>query len=129
MTDARPGRATFVSMRTRHPGGFTIVEALVATVMFGVAGATLVASLAVMRAVRVRGLAEFAVARAASDHRAMLAHRACSAADTSGVLTTVDAVEHRWSATRVPEGWRWVDSVFTPGARQSAALAGSIRCR
>ena len=116
-------------MRFAQPKGFTIVEALVATMMFGVAGATLVASLAVMRALRTRGLAETAVARSAADHTALLAQRGCGAGDTAGTSRMAEAAENRWVATRTAEGWQWADSVITPGARQVATLAGSVRCR
>lgn len=129
MTLARLFGATFVPMRSAHPKGFTIVEALVATMILGVAGATLVASLAVMRALRTRGQAETAIARSVADHTALLAHRGCAAGDTAGISRTADAVENRWVATRAAEGWRWADSVFTPGARQAATLAGSVACR
>lgn len=128
MTEVRPRGATFETMRTLHRNGFTIVEALVATVMFGVAGATLVASLTVMRALRMRALAELAVAEAAANHAALLARRPCSAADTSGA-SLERAVQYRWSAARSPEGWRLVDSVATAGARETAALTGYIACR
>ena len=113
-------------MRHGPRAGFSIVEALVATVMMGIAGGLLSAAFTVATAARRSALRDTDAALALRTRVALLARRPCSAGDTAGVEvhgpTTV-----AWSAHRTESGWSFTDTVSVAGAAPLRA-AGTVPC-
>ena len=117
--------ALHVARGTRS--GFTIVEALVATMIMGVAGGMLAAAFTVTTAARRRATLDRHTAVQVHERIALLSRRPCSAADTSG-SGTLGAATHWWRATRIANGWAFTDSVTVPGAPARSAIAGTVAC-
>ena len=66
-------------MHTAHPSAFTIVEALVATAVVGIASAAFAVSLAANSLIRARAGARVAAAQFMAARVALLAVRSCAA--------------------------------------------------
>ena len=97
-----------------RPRGFSIVEALVATMLVGVASTILASALTVRTAARREGALDAAAARALADLLRALAARPCWAADTSAELTretSAGTALVRWQARRSGSGWAFAESV------------------
>jgi type II secretory pathway component PulJ len=107
--------------------GFTVVEALVATMIMGVAGGMLAAAFTVTTAARRRAALDTQTSIQVQERIAFLSRRPCSAADTSG-SGTAGAATHWWRATRVADGWTFTDSLAIPGAPPRPASAGTVAC-
>lgn len=107
--------------------GFTIVEALVATAIVGIAATALAASLTATGAMRARAAARNLVAAIARAQVAELSGRACAAPDTGGVISVGGAVG-TWAAQRAGAGWAFSDSVRA-GRADVVLFAGSVACR
>jgi type II secretory pathway pseudopilin PulG len=107
--------------------GFTIVEALVATMIMGVAGGMLAAAFTVTTAARRRAALDVQSAVQAHERIALLSHRPCVAPDTSGSGSHGAALTW-WRAARVPAGWSFSDSVSLPGVPPRPASSGVVAC-
>ncbi|MDQ8165451.1 MAG: type II secretion system protein [Gemmatimonadota bacterium] len=115
--------------------GFSIVEALVATILVGVAS-TLLASALTVRTVARRGAArDAAAAGALGDLLRVLAARPCLAADTSAESTRETAMgkaDVRWHARRAGAGWAFAESVSvrlgSDDGRSVVATEGRVPC-
>jgi type II secretory pathway pseudopilin PulG len=117
-------------MRTRthyNRRGFTIVEALVATMIMGVTGGMLAAAFTVTTAARRRAALDVQSAVQTYERIALLSHRRCSAPDTAGSGAHGAALIW-WSATRVTGGWSFADSVALPGAPSRPVSTGVVAC-
>lgn len=95
--------------------GFSIVEALVATALVGVASAALAAALTVRTALRRQAGRDAVAARVLHEVSATLARRPCTAVDTSAAQRVVGA-DVRWQARRVASAWEFLQSVEVGGA-------------
>jgi type II secretory pathway pseudopilin PulG len=122
-------------MRTSLPApklacqsGFSIVEALVALAMMGIAGGLLAATFTVTLAARRSAALDVHSAAVVRTRIAVLARRPCSAADTSGV-DQLDGAVDTWSARRTESAWEFSDSLAIPGVAARAPLSGRVRCR
>jgi type II secretory pathway pseudopilin PulG len=107
--------------------GFSIVEALIALALMGVAGGLLAATFTVAGAARRSAALQAQGAAVLRTRIALLSRRPCSAADTSGV-DQVGGARDAWRAQRVDAGWEFTDSVAVPGAAPKT-LTGRVRCR
>jgi len=107
--------------------GFTVVEALVATAIVGIAAAALAASLTATGAVRARATARNRAAAIARGQVAELSGRACAAPDTAGVIAVAGATG-TWEARRAGAGWTFSDSVRS-GRDDVVRFDGSVTCR
>jgi type II secretory pathway component PulJ len=107
--------------------GFTVVEALVATMIMGVAGGLLAAAFIVTTAARRHAALDMQTAVQVRERIAHLSRRPCAAADTAGTAAHGNALIW-WRASRVPEGWSFADSVALPGAPPRPAATGRVAC-
>ena len=106
---------------------FTVVEALVATAVIGVASAALAAAFTATGSLRARAAIRVAAATLPRARIASLAARSCAAPDTAGGIA-VSGLRGTWVARRTGAAWTFSDS-----ARASTADAfrfdGSVSCR
>jgi type II secretory pathway pseudopilin PulG len=114
-------------------GGFSIVEALVATMLVGVASTLLAAALTVRTAARRQSARDAVAAHALSDVLSTLARRPCTAADTaaeSALETAAGTARVRWAALRSRAGWSFTETLFVaaPGRRTVVATQGRVPC-
>lgn len=116
--------------------GFSIVEALVAMILVGVASALLAAALTVRTVARRDAARDATAAAALIDLLGMLAARPCMAADTSAEATRETAMgsaQVRWHARRSGAGWAFAESVSVrAGAGNGSnviATEGRVPCR
>jgi type II secretory pathway pseudopilin PulG len=107
---------------------FTIVEALVAIAMMGIAGAFLAAAYTVTTAARRSAVLDARSADAVHLRIAFLSRRPCAAPDTSATVLNGRVME-AWRARRSGSGWNFVDSVAMPGAPPRASVTGTVPCR
>ena len=114
-------------MQTSSRSAFTVVEALVATMIMGVAGALLAAALTVTTAARRRASLDVRTAALVHERVAVLARRPCAAADTTGTAQVGNATAW-WTARRVGSGWAFAESVRVPGAAARPAQTGLVSC-
>lgn len=119
-----------------RPRGFSIVEALVATMLVGVASALLASALTVRTVARRDAARDATAAAALGDLVGVLAARPCLAADTSAESTRETAMGTalvRWHARRAGAGWAFAESVSVRvGARNGSdvvATEGRVSCR
>jgi len=113
-------------MHTHSRFAFTIVEALVALAVVGIASAALAVSLAASGSLRRRATARLATGQALGARLAMLAARPCTAADTNGVVTAGGITEW-WTARRVGAGWAFTDSIGSSTAMETRT-SGAVSC-
>lgn len=106
---------------------FTIVEALVATTIVGIASAALAVSLAASSHLRSRAAARIAAAQIAAQRTGFLSARACAAPDTDGVTAAARGTEV-WRARRSAGGWTYSDSI-TVAPAFTLHTAGTVACR
>jgi type II secretory pathway pseudopilin PulG len=111
--------------RTRS--GLTIVEALIATALMGVAGSMLAASFTVAGTARRNAARDARAAQALRERIAVLSRRPCAAPDTAGVDASGGATVF-WTAHRAESAWRYSDSVIVPGAVPHAPDGGLVPC-
>ncbi len=112
---------------TARTTGFSIVEALVATMLVGVASTLLASALTVRTVARRHSARDAAAARALGDLIATLAARPCTMADTSAVGTRETAAGTaliQWHAHRSAAGWAFAESVSIGAG--SAASSGVV---
>lgn len=112
--------------RNGAPPAFTLVEALVAIVLVGMAGAALAASFTTGSALRGRATVLTSAAGIAHSRIAALASRSCAAADTSGT-TVARGASGSWTARRDGAGWAWSDSLRA-GQAVPIRLEGTVTC-
>lgn len=112
--------------RNGPPPAFTLVEALVAIVLVGMAGAALAASFTTGSALRGRATVLTSAAEIAHSQIAALASRSCAAADTSGT-TVAPGASGSWTASRAGAGWAWSDSLRA-GQAVPIRLEGAVTC-
>jgi len=106
---------------------FTIVEALVAATIVGLASAALALSLAASGTLRQRASARTGAAELTVGRVATLGARGCSAADTSGT-TASHTLTERWGAQRAGAAWIYADTIA--GAPIATVhLFGAVACR
>lgn len=110
-------------MTTTNRSAFTLVEALVATAVIGVAGATLAAVLGGTAVMRARALADARAAQLFRERIGTLAVRACNAADTQA-----SSPPERWHARRVAGAWVYADTITVAPAPRVVSLQGSVSC-
>jgi type II secretory pathway pseudopilin PulG len=108
--------------------GFSIVEALVAIAMMGVAGGFLAAAFTVSTVARRRAELDSRTAALVHERVASLARRSCALADTSG-SSSAGASREWWTARRAESGWIFSESVVVAGVPPRAALTGAVPCR
>jgi type II secretory pathway pseudopilin PulG len=106
---------------------FTIIEALVATAMLGVAGASLAATLTVVATVQNRAALRAATAAAGGRRLNALVRRPCTAPDTAGA-DAAGPVLDAWTARRTGGSWVFADTLRAPGA-PAAVIGGTVPCR
>ena len=114
-------------MSQRTFPGFTVVEAVIAIALLGVAGASLASAMAASTAIRTRAKARDGAAAGLADRLAQLARRPCSAADTAGVDRRNGIAEH-WSAKRTIPGWAAVETVQVAGIQEAAVMTVIVAC-
>lgn len=114
-------------MNRPERGAFSIVEALVATAMLGIAGSALVVALGVAGSIRARGAADSGAAAATADRIALLARRPCASADTSATERR-GALTDRWAARHDAAGWAFAETVSAAGATTPGTAAGVVTC-
>ena len=114
-------------MRHSNRNAFTIVEALVALVVVGIAGTAWAASLAANGALRSRASARVVAGRLVAARIAALAARSCAAADTGGVASAGTATE-AWSAQRDGGRWSYSDSISV-APTLAVRVGGAVACR
>jgi prepilin-type N-terminal cleavage/methylation domain-containing protein len=107
--------------------GFSLVEALVALALFGVAAGLLAGAMTVTVAARRRAELERHTSVAVHERIALLARRPCAAADTGGA-PAAGATREWWSATRSGGAWVLVDSIATVGTAPRSAVRGEVAC-
>lgn len=112
---------------TTNPSAFTIVEALVATTILGIASAALVASLAANSHLRSRASAKTTAAQLSAERIGFLAARACTAPDSAGA-TGGAAASELWTARRSAGGWKYTDSIAVAPAF-TFQIDGTVACR
>lgn len=110
-------------MTTTNRTAFTLVEALVATAVIGVAGATLAAVLGGTAVMRARADADARAAQLFRERIGSLAVRACTAADTQ-LLSPVE----QWRARRVAASWLYSDTVHVTPAPRVVSMRGAVAC-
>lgn len=108
--------------------GVSVVEALVAVSLLGLAGTSLAASFSVVARADTAARVALAAADAARERVALLSARSCGASDT-GASMLAGAARTTWRANRVPEGWAWFDTTTIPARAHRVVLAGTVRCR
>ena len=106
---------------------FTIVEALVATTIIGIASAALAISLAANSRLRGRAAARIVAARVATERLGFLSARPCAAADTAGTASSAGTSE-AWTARRTAGGWTYTDSIAIPPTFHFRS-EGAVPCR
>lgn len=118
-----------------RPTGFSIVEALVATMLVGVASALLASALTVRTVARRDAARDATAAAALGDLLGLLAARPCVAADTSAESTRETAMGTalvRWHARRSGAGWAFAESVSvrvgTGAGSDVVATEGRVPC-
>ncbi len=108
--------------------GFSVVEALAATTMLGVAGAMLAAGFGVIGAARARAGLRSGAAILAGERLSLLSRRPCEARDTSGEGRAGTAVS-RWAAERTAGGWTFAETTIAPRAGPPLVVEGEVACR
>lgn len=121
-----PTRPSLVTRRSSH-AGFSVVEALVATAMLGIAGGLLAATLTVTTATRRRATLELRTARFMHERISDLSRRPCTAPDTSGASRDGPVLEW-WTAQRAGGGWAIAESVSVAGLAPGAQARGTVLC-
>ncbi len=111
----------------RHRTGFSVVEAIVATTMLGVAGAMLAGTFSVLHAMRAHAAARAASSVAVAERVAVLARRPCAAGDTAGADRLGRAVS-RWGARGLGAAWAFADSTAAPGGGPPVVTSGQVSC-
>jgi type II secretory pathway pseudopilin PulG len=106
---------------------FTVVEALVATTVIGVASAALAAALTATGTLRARAAVRVAAATLPRARIAALAARSCAAPDTAGGIA-VSGLTGTWVARRTGAAWTFSDSVHA-GPADVFRFDGSVSCR
>lgn len=107
--------------------GFSVIEAIVATTMLGVAAAMLAATLGALRTFRATAEARAASALAVGERVATLARRPCASGDTAGSERLGRAIT-RWGATRSGAAWSYAESTAAPGGGPALVIEGRVPC-
>jgi hypothetical protein len=105
----------------------SVVEALIAVAMLGIAGASLCAAFAATTAARRHAAADTRAADATLARIAWLSRRSCVAADTAG-LDADPGGSVAWTARRNGAKWVFTDSVRVNGVRAVTATGGFVAC-
>lgn len=114
-------------MKHRKPRAFTVVEAIIAIALLGVAAASLASAMAASTALRARANARFSAAAGSADRVSQLARRPCAAADTGGAHQR-SGITERWSATQTPDGWAVAETVFAARAPEPIVVKMVVAC-
>lgn len=113
-------------MQTSPRAAFTLVEALVATAIVGLASAAFALSLAANASLRAQASAHANAAELMAARLASLANRACVAPDTAGTATANGATES-WRARRIGAAWSYTDSI-TASPTLTVRGTGLVSC-
>jgi len=114
-------------MRSRPAPGFTVVEAIIAIALLGVAAASLASAMAASATLRARAEARFGAAAGTADRVAQLGRRPCAAADTAGSDRRRRTTE-RWAAARVQQGWAAAETVFVARIAEPTIVHMLVAC-
>ena len=112
--------------RSSH-SAFTIVEALVATAIVGLASAAFAVALAANGSLRAQASARVVAAQIVAARLASLAARRCAAPDTGGIARADRATES-WRARRIGAAWSYTNSITTSTLFVFRAT-GMVSCR